>query len=399
MVYNANGDYMTKPHQIGLKVLKRINDASYEAFFVGGFVRDFILKIESTDIDIATNARPEAIQSLFDKVIPTGLKYGTVTVIEEGYTFEVTTYRTEDNYQDNRHPDTVKYSTYLKDDLSRRDFTINQLVMDKNGQIFDHHHGLDDLNNQRIRTIGDPKARFEEDSLRLLRAFRFSAKLGFQIEEKTIEAIIQVGALIRNVSIERIQNELSMLFEMPHKKKAIQAMIDTDFHRALFDLNAGFNKLYETTALFDELLAWTVLFLESGYDAKLWKLPNKTIHSIKTITKLHLQSKDSPFDVFQLFNFGLSMVTYANQLNQIYGLEDQTALIKSLHQSMPIHHVCDLAFKGEHIIKQFKITNKRHIGALIDYLIEAVLLKQVDNDYESLKKYAQEVLQRLESGL
>ena len=93
------------------------------------------------------------------------------------------------------------------------------------------------------------------------------------------------------------------------------------------------------------------------------------------------------------------MVTYANQLNQIYGLEDQTALIKSLHQSMPIHHVCDLAFKGEHIIKQFKITNKRHIGALIDYLIEAVLLKQVDNDYESLKKYAQEVLQRLESGL
>ncbi len=398
-MYNANGDYMTKQHHIGLQVLKRINDASYEAFFVGGFVRDFILKVESTDIDIATNARPEVILTLFDKVIPTGLKYGTVTVIEAGFTFEITTYRTEKNYQDKRHPEHVEYSTYLKDDLSRRDFTINQLVMDKNGQIFDHHHGLDDLNNQRIRTIGDPKARFEEDSLRLLRAFRFSAKLGFSIEENTFEAISQVGSQIRQVSIERIQNELTLLFEMPYKKNAIQAMIESDFHRALFDLDAGFEKLYETSAEYDELLAWTVLFLESGYDSTLWKLPNKKIHDIKTITKLHLQSHEAPFDVLQLFNYGLSMVNYANQLNQIYGLEDQSLLIQTLHQSMSIHRVCDLAFKGEHIIKHFKITNKRYIGEIIDYLIEAVLLKQLDNDFDTLKNYAQEVLQRLESRL
>ena len=173
--------------EAGLEVLNIIEMNGYEAFFVGGFVRDYILGVESNDIDITTNALPSQISKLFT-VVNTGIKYNSVTIIYEGYSFETTTYRLEGDYKDYRHP-VYEVGKSLLDDLKRRDFTINAMAMDKELNVIDLFGGQEDLKNKIIRTVSEPQRRFSEDALRILRATYFAAKLGFSIELNTLNAM------------------------------------------------------------------------------------------------------------------------------------------------------------------------------------------------------------------
>ena len=152
---------------------------NYEAFMVGGCVRDSLLGLKPKDFDVTTSALPEITENLFTKTIPTGIKHGTVTVVIDKENFEVTTYRTEENYIDNRRPEKVEFVKDLKEDLSRRDFTINAFAYNDKEGLIDYFNGMDDLKNKVIRAVGDPNKRFNEDALRMLRAIRFSAQLGF----------------------------------------------------------------------------------------------------------------------------------------------------------------------------------------------------------------------------
>src|SRR5690554_5683313 len=147
---------MEKTFEKGVQIIKKLKSEGYEAYFVGGYVRDTLLKRQTKDIDITTNASVDVLKTLFKRVKLTGEKYGTVTVIIDKHPFEVTTYRSESNYQDKRHPEEVTFNVSLEEDLSRRDFTINQLIMDEHGMIHDHYHGLNDLEAKCIRTINDP---------------------------------------------------------------------------------------------------------------------------------------------------------------------------------------------------------------------------------------------------
>ena len=178
---------------------------NYEAFMVGGCVRDSLLGLKPKDFDITTSALPEITENLFTKTIPTGIKHGTVTVVIDKENFEVTTYRTEENYIDNRRPEKVEFVKDLKEDLSRRDFTINAFAYNDKEGLIDYFNGMDDLKNKVIRAVGDPNKRFNEDALRMLRAIRFSAQLGFSIESKTYDAIKDNVQLIKNKSNERIR--------------------------------------------------------------------------------------------------------------------------------------------------------------------------------------------------
>ncbi len=227
---------MDKTFQYGKEIIRTLKHAGYEAYFVGGYVRDQKLNIPTSDIDITTSATIEEIKPLFKKVILTGEKYGTVTVLYNNHPYEITTYRKDGLYKDLRHPEEVTFTKTLKEDLSRRDFTINQLVMDENEHVFDHFEGLEDLNNKLIRTINNPMERFNEDALRLLRAFRFIAKLDFTLEEKTAEAISACAPLIQKIAIERIQSELDILLKYPYKEKAFKAMLKTNFSTHFFNL-------------------------------------------------------------------------------------------------------------------------------------------------------------------
>lgn len=194
-------------------ILNNLENAGYKAFLVGGCVRDMLMGRDMHDYDIATNALPEVVYEIFssDKVIPTGIKHGTVTVLVEHEPFEITTFRIDGDYSDSRHPDEIHFTSDLFEDLARRDFTMNAIAMDKNGTIYDPFNGKKDIDNCIIRCVGDPEKRFTEDALRILRAVRFSSVLGFEIEERTTEAALKLKDRLDHISAERISAELIKL--------------------------------------------------------------------------------------------------------------------------------------------------------------------------------------------
>ncbi len=191
------------------KCISTLNNAGYEAFCVGGAVRD-ILANGSTpnDFDIAVSCPPDDVMRLFEHTVPTGIKHGTVTVIVDDIPLEVTTYRTDGDYTDSRHPDSVTFVGNIGDDLARRDFTVNAIAYNEQNGIFDPFGGCDDINKKILRTVGDADRRFEEDALRIMRLFRFASQLGFSIEERTANSALSHLSLLSDISAERIQNEL-----------------------------------------------------------------------------------------------------------------------------------------------------------------------------------------------
>ena len=191
------------------QIIDQFEENGFEAFAVGGCVRDSLLGANPYDWDITTNALPQEIKTIFKKTVDTGIKHGTVTVIEGADTYEVTTYRIDGEYEDNRRPNDVIFASKINLDLERRDFTINAMAYNESMGLIDLFGGIDDLNKKVIRCVGIPEERFKEDGLRMIRALRFSAVLGFEIEEKTKEAIIDCSSLIKNISGERIRIELS----------------------------------------------------------------------------------------------------------------------------------------------------------------------------------------------
>lgn len=192
-------------------VLGKLEKNGFSAYAVGGAVRDYILGNPANDWDVTTSALPDETEKVFSgfKVVKTGIKHGTVTVIVNGCPVEITTFRKESGYTDNRHPDNVEFVSDLAEDLKRRDFTVNSLAYNEKEGLIDLYGGLSDLKNEIIRTVGDPRERFSEDALRILRAVRFSSKLGFTIEEKTYAAAKELKENLKNVSAERIFSEFT----------------------------------------------------------------------------------------------------------------------------------------------------------------------------------------------
>lgn len=188
-------------------VLEKLESKGHQAFFVGGAVRDYLLKKPIKDIDIATSATPTEVQAIFPKVIPVGIEHGTVIVRLKKQSFEVTTFRTEGNYSDFRHPDQVQFVNQIGEDLSRRDFTINAIAMDKSGDLYDPFHGQLDIKKQLIATVGNARDRFHEDPLRMMRALRFVSQLSFTLETNTLVAIKEKISWIEEIAIERLAIE------------------------------------------------------------------------------------------------------------------------------------------------------------------------------------------------
>lgn len=197
-------------------ILHTLQEAGYEAYAVGGCIRDSLLGRRPDDWDITTSAKPQETKALFGKTIDTGIQHGTVTVIRHGRGYEVTTYRVDGEYEDGRHPKEVTFTASLKEDLRRRDFTVNAMAYNEKDGLVDLFGGRQDLEQKIIRCVGEANERFEEDALRIMRAVRFSAQLGFSIEERTKEAIRGHAERLRQVSAERIQVELTKLVISPN---------------------------------------------------------------------------------------------------------------------------------------------------------------------------------------
>lgn len=198
------------------RVVNTIQAAGFEAYVVGGCVRDSILGRQPQDWDITTSAKPEQVKALFPRTIDTGLQHGTVTVMQGGEGFEVTTYRIDGEYEDSRHPKEVVFTPKLEEDLKRRDFTINAMAYNEEKGLVDIFGGMEDIRLGRIRCVGRAEERFGEDALRMLRAIRFSAQLGYEIDEETKRGIRSLASTLKNISAERIQTELVKMLVSPH---------------------------------------------------------------------------------------------------------------------------------------------------------------------------------------
>ncbi|MBS4899230.1 MAG: CCA tRNA nucleotidyltransferase [Clostridiales bacterium] len=240
-------------------ILSKLEREGYDAYVVGGCVRDTLLGKEPEDWDITTSAKPEEIKKAFVKTVDTGIKHGTVTVIINGNGYEVTTYRIDGEYKDGRHPEEVRFTRSLRDDLNRRDFTINAIAYNDSNGLKDLFYGRSDLHNRIIRAVGNPEYRFKEDALRMMRAIRFSAQLGFNIDIETYHAIIRCSHLIKQVSVERIQTELT---------------------KTLMSVNPEAVKEYQLTGLFIEILPEINKILASRESQKVCALLKKVPNTI-----------------------------------------------------------------------------------------------------------------------
>lgn len=218
---------MSVKELIAIEILKSLHSHGHEAYFAGGCVRDKLRGVEPKDFDIATSAGPKEVQNIFTKTIPVGIQFGVVMVVEQEMAFEVATFRTESNYLDGRHPGTVKFST-LEEDAKRRDFTVNGLYFDiKTQKVIDLVGGQKDLKAKIIRTIGEAENRFGEDHLRMMRVIRFACQLGFEIEDKTLEAVKKYSDLIVRVSPERIRDELTKTLISTQSSRGIKLLDET----------------------------------------------------------------------------------------------------------------------------------------------------------------------------
>ena len=222
------------------RILRVLEDHGYEAFVVGGCVRDSLLGRNPNDWDITTSALPLQVKALFRRTIDTGLKHGTVTVLMDGEPFEITTYRVDGEYLDGRHPSEVTFTASLQEDLQRRDFTINAMAYSEKKGLQDLFGGLPDLEKGLIRAVGDPAKRFGEDALRIMRAVRFAAQLGYEVEADTVQAMKELAPTLSKISAERIAAELEKLLVSPHPEKlkmayecGITAVILPEFDRCM----------------------------------------------------------------------------------------------------------------------------------------------------------------------
>lgn len=220
------------------EILNRLASAGYTACIVGGCVRDAVLGVEPNDWDIASSALPEEVLALFPDSLTIGMKHGTITVKTDEDLVEVTTFRTDGNYADHRHPDTVSFVKDVAGDLSRRDFTINAIAVLASGEIVDPFGGQEDIRNGIVRCVGDPNLRFEEDALRMFRAFRFSSRLGFSIEDATFRAIRDNAHLASSLAAERIRDELEKVLMTGHPE-AVAVIIDCALLASYLTGNCG----------------------------------------------------------------------------------------------------------------------------------------------------------------
>ena len=262
------------------EIITTLTAAGYEAYVVGGCVRDAILGREAADWDITTNAKPDQVKTLFPRTVDTGLQHGTVTVLNGKEGFEVTTYRIDGEYLDGRHPEQVLFTPNLLEDLKRRDFTINAMAYNEKEGLVDAFDGLGDLERGQIRCVGDPRERFTEDALRILRAVRFSAQLDFEIEAETKAALAEFAPRLRKVSAERIQVELMKLLTSDHPEvfrvvwetgitavilPEFDACMETPQHNPHHCRGVGDHILYTLTGVEKEkVLRWAALLHDIG---------------------------------------------------------------------------------------------------------------------------------------
>lgn len=428
-------------------IIKKLKDNAYEAYLVGGCVRDYLQGMSPKDFDITTSARPESVESIFHKTIPTGKEYGTISVIVNSEAYEVTSYRLESEYTDNRRPKAVRFSDNLIDDLMRRDFTINAIAMDTEDNIIDYFGGVNDLNNRLIRCVEDPNDRFREDALRKLRAIRFACEKKFDIESATFNSIKDNPSLA-GVSAERIQDELTKILLSDKPSIGINLLLNSNLLKQIlpellacvdFDQNNKhhihdvFDHICMTTdnvssnitlrlaALLHDIGKTTVYTEDEegighfighekvSYDMAAdiltrLKYPSKVKSDVKKLISFHMRrpllsekairrfiSKiaseyiDMIMELFRADSISSSPSSYEE--SKVYLSELDNIIKRVIEDKQPISRK-DLAINGRDILENYKLDNisGKDIGLILGELLSLVIDDPSLNNREALFK-------------
>lgn len=412
-------------------IISRLEEHGFEAYVVGGCVRDSIMGITPHDWDICTSALPDQIIEVFSdmKVIPTGLKHGTVTVVIDGGEFEVTTYRIDGEYTDNRHPEAVEFVKDLKLDLMRRDFTINALAYNHQSGIIDYFNGVEDIHNKVIRCVGNPNDRFSEDALRIMRAIRFATRFGFEIEHETRNSLFTHKSLLRNISAERINSELTKTLQ--HITFETNVCLLVDMMALLTKVIPEFGncniqeigvRLLRSISDIEVRLALLFDFEDKDLENVLYRLrfSNYLFKSVTTIVKYgrcimndrnqleivkesisrNEYNKTDYYEVRLLHDIGQKLsawsILYAYSFfdkDDNDGQDVMRALfLKTIRCTVP-YRLADLQVKGNDLISLGY--NGKDIGNVLNTLLDMVMRQTIQNDRDKLIQVAKSIKEYL----
>lgn len=395
---------MPSEFQKALPILTKIKEAGYEAYFVGGSVRDVLLERPIHDVDIATSSYPEETKAIFNRTVDVGIEHGTVLVLENGGEYEITTFRTEDVYVDYRRPSQVSFVRSLEEDLKRRDFTVNALALDENGQVIDKFRGLIDLEQKRLRAVGKAEERFEEDALRIMRGFRFAASLDFDIEAATFEAMRSHSPLLEKISVERSFTEFDKLLMAPHWRKGISAMIACqayDYLPGLKQREAGLNHLIvslkDNFTFSDHHQAWAYVMISLAIEdpksfLKAWKTSNDFQRYVTKLIALYRIRQERSFEKLDIYQYGKEMASLVEGLRKAQSLSVDMDHIEALDQALAIHNKNDIVLNGSHLIKDFGMEPGPQLGLMLEKVELAIVEGCLDNDFTTIEAFVREEL-------
>lgn len=391
-------------------ILQRLELAGYEAYFVGGCVRDTILGDPIHDIDIATSAYPAEVKTLFKRTVDTGIEHGTVMILDHGHGYETTTFRTESGYQDYRRPDHVTFVRSLKEDLKRRDFTINALALRHDGTVIDLFDGLGDLKHHLIRAVGNPDHRFHEDALRMMRAVRFASKLDFHIEEETERGITDNAALLAKIAVERTQVELQKLLMGQNPQAGLKVMLATGLvdycprlkeHRRAIEELCQVSAWHLTTAgqAWGALLTrWQASRQEVSSFLRAWKCSNELIKHEQRVVTAWQAIIDENLTPLTMYRAGWKALNDANQIAEIDDQQIDSAKLKQTYDELPLHDSHELNVVGGQLIKEAGIKPGPLLGQVIKALIAEVVNGQTANTESALIKRAKIIAKEKTQG-
>jgi tRNA nucleotidyltransferase (CCA-adding enzyme) len=391
---------MKDPFKKPLAIVERLLSNGHEAYFVGGSVRDLLLKRDIGDIDIATSARPSDVQNLFSKTIDVGAAHGTIIVLHEGTPYEVTTFRSEENYKDFRRPDQVTFILSLEEDLKRRDFTMNAIAMSIKGEFIDPFNGQEAIEQKYIQTVGDPYERFKEDALRMFRAIRFVSQLGFEVVEETKLALAKYSYLLEKISVERLTVELEKLLMGTYTEHGILLLTETRIYKYLPGLHDKKEHLfksakYQWNLLHEKSEYWTLLLYllevkDSTSFLKQWKLPNKIIKQVDQNLKGIEKVKTEGWSIPLLYNLGIENAVQVERVMSILANEKPELRLEKIVQlfvSLPIKERSELRVKGEDLLAWSDKAPGQWIANCIENVEEAVLTGKIENDKQGIKEW------------
>lgn len=386
-------------------VLDTITAAGYEAYFVGGCVRDTILGKPLHDVDIATSAFPAEVKALFKRTVDTGIEHGTVMILDHGTGYETTTFRTESGYQDYRRPDSVTFVRSLQQDLQRRDFTINALAMKTSGEVVDLFDGLADLKAGVLRAVGVAEDRFHEDALRMMRAVRFASQLDFDIEPTTERAIQDNAALLSKIAVERTRVEWEKLLTGQAPKRGLAALLATDLYRympKMADQRAALVTLLDLPdwQLPDTASAWTLMAWLTGCRErpqisrllKAWKTSNELIMHVEAASQALAALKvHGRLTARENFDVGHTALKTANQVATLLGFGQSQAELDQAYSVLPIHDKHELAVNGGDLLRAGLVTPGPAMGQILAACLAAVINGKVKNERAELLDFARMV--------